>query len=149
MTEKLKLQPDEPLSVKVECHRAVHLAAVNGEVGADMDQEAKARMEIITHAPLDPEERDQKLLYVAGYLIRRLPDADSLGVPKRDESESLVPTGGFGCEERFHCGQILMLKVFGVWRVRASMRVRRAVFDGGSRSDAARLGNVTLRIARD
>lgn len=64
MTDKLELQPNEPLSVKVERHRAV-----NGEGGADMDQEAKARMEIIRHAPSDQDERDQKLLYVAGYLI--------------------------------------------------------------------------------
>lgn len=69
MTEKLELQPNEPLSVKVERHRAVYLAAVNGEGGADMDQEARARMEIIRHAPSDQDERDQKLLYVAGYLI--------------------------------------------------------------------------------
>lgn len=69
MTEKLELQPNEPLSVKVERHRAVYLAAVNGYGGADMDQEAKARMEVIRHAPSDPDERDQKLLYVAGYLI--------------------------------------------------------------------------------
>jgi len=89
-------------------------------------------------------------------VIRRLPDADSLGFPKHDESESLVQTGGVGCEQEFHCGQILMLKVFDVWRVRASMRVRRAVFwhsprslTVGSRSDAARLGNVTLQIVRD
>ncbi|MBT9371364.1 hypothetical protein [Rhizobium sp. CSW-27] len=61
MTEKLELQPNEPLSVKVERHRAVYLAAVNGEGGADMDQEAKARMEIIGHAPSDQDERDQKL----------------------------------------------------------------------------------------
>jgi len=44
MTEKLELQPNEPLFVKVERHRAVYLAAVNGEGGADMDQEANARM---------------------------------------------------------------------------------------------------------
>ena len=69
MTEKLELQPNEPLSVKIERHRAVYLAAVNGECGADMDQEARARMEINRHAPADKDERDQKLLYVAGYLI--------------------------------------------------------------------------------
>lgn len=69
MTEKLELQPNEPLSMKVERHRAVYLAAINGEGGANMDQEAKARMEIIRHAPSDPDERDQKMLYVAGYLI--------------------------------------------------------------------------------
>jgi hypothetical protein len=69
MTEKLELQPNEPLSVKVERHRAVYLAAINGDGGANMDQEAKARMEIIRHAPSDPGERDQKMLYVAGYLI--------------------------------------------------------------------------------
>lgn len=69
MTEKLELQPNEPLSVKVERHRTVYLAAINGEGGADMDQEAKARMDIISHPPSDPGERDQKLLYVAGYLI--------------------------------------------------------------------------------
>lgn len=69
MTEKLELQPNEPLSVKVERHRAVYLAAINGEGGANMDQEAKARVEIIRHAPSDPDERDQKMLYVAGYLI--------------------------------------------------------------------------------
>ncbi|MGZ2383284.1 hypothetical protein [Rhizobium brockwellii] len=69
MTEKLELQPDEPLSVKVERHRAVYLVAINGEGSADMDQEAKARMEIIRHAPSDQDGRYQKLLYVAGYLI--------------------------------------------------------------------------------
>ncbi len=69
MTENLELQPDEPLSVKVERHRAVYLAAINGEGGATMDQEAKARMEIIRHVPSDPDERDRKMLYVAGYLI--------------------------------------------------------------------------------
>ncbi len=69
MTEKFELRPNEPLSVKVERHRAAYLAAVNSEGGADMDQEAKARMEVIRHAPLDLDERDQKLLYVAGYLI--------------------------------------------------------------------------------
>jgi hypothetical protein len=69
MTEKLELQPNEPLSVKVERHRAVYLATINGEGGADMDQEAKARRDIIRHPPSDPGERDQKLLYVAGYLI--------------------------------------------------------------------------------
>lgn len=69
MTEKLELQPNEPLSVKVERHRTVYLAAINGEGNADMDQEAKARMDIIRHAPSDPGERNQKLLYVAGYLI--------------------------------------------------------------------------------
>jgi hypothetical protein len=69
MTEKLELHPNEPLSVKVERHRTVYLAAINGEGNADMDQEAKARMDIIRHAPSDPGERDQKLLYLAGYLI--------------------------------------------------------------------------------
>ena len=69
MTEKLELQPDEPLSVKVERHRAAYLAVLSGMGGADMDQEAEARMEIIRHAPSDQDERDQKLLYVAGYLI--------------------------------------------------------------------------------
>ena len=34
-----------------------------------MAKEAATRMEIIRHAPSDPDERDQKLLYVAGYLI--------------------------------------------------------------------------------
>lgn len=69
MIEKLELQPDEPLSVKVERHRAAYLAVLSGMGGADMDQEAEARMEIIRHAPSYPDERDQKLLYVAGYLI--------------------------------------------------------------------------------
>lgn len=55
--------------MKVERHRAVYLAAINGEGGANMDQEAKARMEIIRHAPSALDERDQKLLYIAGYLI--------------------------------------------------------------------------------
>ena len=36
---------------------------------ASEDQEAKARLKIIRYAPLDPEESDQKPLYVAGYLI--------------------------------------------------------------------------------
>ncbi|MCA1869241.1 hypothetical protein HW571_26845 [Agrobacterium genomosp. 3] len=69
MTEKLALQPDEPLSVKVERHQAAYLAVLNGIGGADMDQEAEARMEVIRHSPLDQEERNQKLLYVEGYLI--------------------------------------------------------------------------------
>lgn len=69
MTEKLELQPDEPLSVKVERHRAAYLAVLSGMGGTDMDQEAEARMEIIRHAPSDQDERDQKVLYVAGYLI--------------------------------------------------------------------------------
>jgi hypothetical protein len=69
MTEKVELQPNEPLSAKVERHRAAYLATVSGTGGTDTDQEAKARMEVIRHGPLDREERDQKLLYVAGYLI--------------------------------------------------------------------------------
>jgi hypothetical protein len=60
-----------------------------------------------------------------GGVIRRLSDADSLGFSKRDESESLVQIGGFGCELEFHCVGILMLKVFGVWREEANMRPRR------------------------
>ena len=48
-----------------------------------------------------------------------------------------------------------MQQVFGAWLVRASMPLRRRllalalIYDGGSRSDAARLGNVTLQIVRD
>ena len=60
-----------------------------------------------------------------GGLIRRLSDADSLGFPKRDESESLVQIGGFGCELEFHCVGILMLKGSGVWLDKANMRPRR------------------------
>jgi hypothetical protein len=70
-------------------------------------------------------------------LIRRLSDADSLGFSKRDESESLVQIGGFGCELEFHCVGILMLKVFGVWLDKANMRPRRVVFWHSPRSMTA------------
>jgi hypothetical protein len=62
----------------------VYLAAVNGEGGADMDQEARARMEIIRHAPSDQDERDQKLLYVAWYMI------DSNWILNPEEMELLL-----------------------------------------------------------
>jgi hypothetical protein len=73
MTEKGELQPDEPLSAKVERHRMVYLTTVSGIGGADTDQEAKARMIVIRHTPWDPDERDQKLLYVAGYSQTHIP----------------------------------------------------------------------------
>jgi hypothetical protein len=67
-----------------------------------------------------------------------------------------VQTGGVGCEEEFNDGRILTLKVFGVWLARAGMRLKARrllalalIYDGGSRLDAARLGNVTPQIMRD
>lgn len=69
MTEKLEPQPDEPLCVKVERHGAVYVAAVSSTGGVDLDREVKARLKIIRHAPLVSEERNQKLIFVAGYLV--------------------------------------------------------------------------------
>ena len=58
--------------------------------------------------------------------IIRLPtERDSFCFSNGGESESLVQTGGLGCEQEFHYGQILTLKVFGVWLGKASMRLRR------------------------
>lgn len=67
-----------------------------------------------------------------------------------------MQTGGVGCEEEFNDGQILTLKVFGVWLARAGMRLKARrllalalIYDGGSRLGTARLGNVTPQIVRD
>lgn len=67
-----------------------------------------------------------------------------------------MQTGGVGCEEEFHYGQILTLKVFGVWLARAGMRLKgrrllalALIYDEGLRLDAAQLGNVTPQIVRD
>lgn len=64
-------------------------------------------------------------LNIRSQLIRLPTDVDSFCFSNGGESESLVQTGGLGYEQEFHYGQILTLKVFGVWLGKASMRPRR------------------------
>jgi hypothetical protein len=62
----------------------------------------------------------ERVVQLWNFTLERVSDADALGFPKRDESESPVQSGGIGCEQEFHYGRILTQKVFGVWPARAS-----------------------------
>jgi len=59
-------------------------------------------------------------------LIRRRADFDSLAFPKRDESESLVQTGGLQCDQGFLYVTILMEIISGGWRGRTGSCALRA-----------------------
>jgi hypothetical protein len=89
-------------------------------------------------------------------LILYLTDFASFCFAKGAESESLVQSGGVGCEQEFHYGQILTLERLRrlARQSKLAAQARRflplaLIYHGGWRLDAALPGNVTRQIVRD
>ena len=64
--------------------------------------------------------------------------------------------GGSSCRLRYHCAEILVRRICAVWRGRrkTAPQARRllalaAIYDGATRTEAAKIGGVGLQIIRD
>src|SRR5262249_18014633 len=63
--------------------------------------------------------------------------------------------GGSSCRLRHHCARILMRHRFAVWQGRPKTGLRlaglalAAIYDGATRTEAAKIGGVGLQIIRD
>ncbi|WP_040617606.1 hypothetical protein [Roseibium sp. TrichSKD4] len=63
------MKTEESLSIKIKRHQTAYLSAIADGAVSDWAEEETALMAVILHEPRDPAELNQRLIYIAGYLI--------------------------------------------------------------------------------